>query len=191
MCGVVAADRRVERALASGPRLALALGRARGAGLVVPRRPQLDVVAVAADAVLALRTRSHRRRLLRVISRRRIIQGPMVAPAADCLFCRIVARTTPADIEYEDDAVLAFRDIYPKAPVHLLIIPKRHIDSIMAMQPGDAEIAGSWLRAARSTGEVMGLAERGYRLSVHCGPEGGQHVYHIHVHFLAGRRAGG
>jgi histidine triad (HIT) family protein len=114
----------------------------------------------------------------------------MVAPAADCLFCRIVARTTPADIEYEDDAVLAFRDIYPKAPIHLLIVPKRHIASIMAMEPGDAEHVGRCLLAARTIGEAKGLAERGYRLSVHCGPEGGQHVYHIHVHFLAGRRSG-
>jgi histidine triad (HIT) family protein len=113
----------------------------------------------------------------------------MVAPAGDCLFCRIVARTTPADIEYEDDAVLAFRDIYPKAPIHLLIIPKRHIASIMAMESGDAEVIGRCLLAARAIGEAKGLAERGYRLSVHCGPEGGQLVYHIHVHFLAGRRS--
>jgi histidine triad (HIT) family protein len=115
----------------------------------------------------------------------------MAVPAADCLFCRIVARTTPADIEYEDDAVLAFRDIYPKAPIHLLIIPKRHIASIMAMEPGDTEALGRCLLAARKIGEAKGVAERGYRLNVHCGPEGGQQVYHIHVHFLAGRRSGG
>lgn len=109
---------------------------------------------------------------------------------ADCLFCRIVARTTPADIEYEDDAVLAFLDIYPKAPVHVLIVPKRHIASIMAMTPADAEILGRCLLAARTLGERKGLSERGYRLAVNCGPEGGQHVYHVHVHFLAGRRSG-
>src|SRR2546422_11196247 len=62
---------------------------------------------------------------------------------SDCLFCRVVARKSPADIEYEDDAVLAFKDIYPKAPVHLLIVPKRHIASIMAMEPGDAEVIRS------------------------------------------------
>ncbi len=113
----------------------------------------------------------------------------MAEPGSDCLFCRIVARTSPADIEYEDDAVLAFRDIYPKAPIHLLIVPKRHVASIMAMEPGDVEILGRCLLAARALGERKGLAERGYRLSVNCGPEGGQHVYHVHVHFLAGRRS--
>jgi len=107
----------------------------------------------------------------------------------DCLFCRIVARETLADIEYEDDAVLAFKDIYPKAPVHLLIVPKRHIASIMELQPGDAEVIGRCLLAARRLGESKGFAERGYRVTVHCGPEGGQHVYHVHFHFLAGRPA--
>src|SRR3989442_11199831 len=109
---------------------------------------------------------------------------------SDCLFCRVVARKSPADIEYEDDAVLAFKDIYPKAPVHLLIVPKRHIASIMAMEPGDAEVIGRCLLAARKLGEAKGFAERGYRVSVNCGPEGGQHVYHVHFHFLAGRRSG-
>jgi histidine triad (HIT) family protein len=105
----------------------------------------------------------------------------------DCLFCQIVARKSPADIEYEDDAVLAFGDIYPKAPVHLLIVPKRHIESVMAMEAGDVEAMGRCLLAARRLGEAKGFAERGYRVNVHCGPEGGQHVYHVHFHFLAGR----
>jgi histidine triad (HIT) family protein len=108
----------------------------------------------------------------------------------DCPFCRIVARTSPADIEYEDDEVLAFRDIYPKAPVHLLIVPKRHVASIMAMRPADAEVIGRCLLAARRLGEMKGFAERGYRVTVNCGPEGGQQVYHVHFHFLAGRRGG-
>ena len=107
----------------------------------------------------------------------------------DCLFCRIVRRETPADIAYEDDAVLAFKDIYPKAPVHLLIVPKRHIASIMALEPGDAEVIGRCLLAARTLGEATGFAERGYRVSVNCGPDGGQHVYHVHFHFMAGRVA--
>jgi len=85
----------------------------------------------------------------------------------DCVFCRIVARQSQADVEYEDDAVLAFKDIYPKAPIHLLIVPKRHIGSIMAMEPGDAEVLGRCLLAAR------------------------QVVYHVHVHFLAGGRVSG
>jgi histidine triad (HIT) family protein len=109
----------------------------------------------------------------------------------DCAFCRIIARESHADIEYEDDTVLAFKDIYPKAPVHLLIVPKRHITSIMAMEREDAEVLGRCLLAARAIGEAQGLAERGYRLRVNCGPEGGQVVYHVHVHFLAGGRVSG
>jgi histidine triad (HIT) family protein len=106
-----------------------------------------------------------------------------------CLFCQIVARESAADIQYEDDEVLAFRDIYPKAPVHLLIIPKRHVESVMALAPEDAPLVGRLFLVARRLGEQKGLAERGYRLQVHCGPEGGQLVYHLHVHFLAGRLA--
>ena len=105
-----------------------------------------------------------------------------------CAFCRIAARQTPADIEYEDEAVLAFKDIYPKAPVHLLIIPKRHIESLARLEPGDAELVGRCVLVARELGERAGYAERGYRLSCHCGPEGGQVVYHLHFHFTAGRR---
>jgi histidine triad (HIT) family protein len=107
------------------------------------------------------------------------------------VFCRIVARTTHADVEYEDDLVMAFKDIYPKAPIHLLIVPKRHISSITTMEPGDVEVLGRCLLAARKIGEARGLAERGYRLRVNCGPEGGQVVYHVHVHFLAGGRPSG
>lgn len=106
-----------------------------------------------------------------------------------CLFCRIIARESPADIEYEDEAVLAFKDIYPKAAVHLLIVPRRHIPSIMAMEAQDTEVVGRCLLAARKLGEMTGFAERGYRVTVHCGPEGGQHVYHVHFHFVAGRRS--
>jgi len=106
----------------------------------------------------------------------------------DCLFCRIVRRDSPAEIEYEDGDVLAFKDIYPKAPIHLLIIPKRHIASVTEMEAGDTELLGRCLLAARRIGEAKGFGERGYRVSVNCGPEGGQRVYHIHFHFLAGRR---
>ena len=105
------------------------------------------------------------------------------------MFCRIVVRDSPADIEYEDDHVLAFKDIYPKAPVHLLIVPKRHVASIMAAEPEDAEVLGQCLLAARRLGEAKGFAERGYRVAVHCGPEGGQVIYHVHFHFTAGRAA--
>ncbi len=105
-----------------------------------------------------------------------------------CVFCEIVAGRRPATFEYEDDEILAFQDIYPKAPIHLLVIPKRHVESVMTLAPEDAPLVGRMVLAAKRIGEARGLAERGYRLAFHCGPEGGQVVYHLHLHFLAGRR---
>ena len=107
---------------------------------------------------------------------------------ADCVFCRIRDRTIPSTFLYEDDRAFVIRDISPKAPVHLLIIPKRHVASIARLEPADTELMGRCVQAARALGERTGYAERGYRLSCHCGPEGGQVVYHVHFHFLAGRR---
>jgi histidine triad (HIT) family protein len=106
----------------------------------------------------------------------------------DCLFCRIVGRESVADVEYEDDEILAFKDIYPKAPVHVLIIPKRHIASLMTAEPADAAVLGRCLLVARRLGEAKGFGERGYRVSVNSGPDGGQMIDHVHFHFLAGRR---
>jgi histidine triad (HIT) family protein len=107
---------------------------------------------------------------------------------ASCIFCKIVARESPAEIEYEDEEVIAFKDIYPKAPIHLLIIPKRHIESVATMEEADVALAGKCLLVARKLGEAHSVAGRGYRVNCHCGPEGGQVVYHLHFHFLAGRR---
>ena len=118
-----------------------------------------------------------------------MLRAAIIAAVNDCLFCRIVARESAADVEYEDDAVLGFKDIYPKAPVHVLIVPKRHIESIQTMMPGDIDVIGRCLLAARTIGERKGFGERGYRVSINCGPEGGQVVGHVHFHFLAGRRA--
>jgi len=109
----------------------------------------------------------------------------------DCIFCRIAARQAPADIEYEDDAVMVFRDLYPKAPVHLLVIPKRHIASLAHLGPEDTTLAGRLLQVARLMAERAGYAERGYRVSCNTGPEGGQVVAHLHLHLTAGRRGGG
>lgn len=109
---------------------------------------------------------------------------------AECLFCRIAARESPADIVYEDEQVVAFRDIYPKAPVHVLIVPRRHIASIADLASEDASLMGHCLFVARRLGEQTGFAERGYRVSVNTGPEGGQVVYHVHFHFTAGRARG-
>jgi histidine triad (HIT) family protein len=109
---------------------------------------------------------------------------------SECLFCRIAARESPADVEYEDDEIIAFKDIYPKASVHVLIIPKRHIASVITAEPEDAGVLGRCLLVARRLGEVKGFAERGYRIVVNSGVEGGQVVDHVHFHFLAGRRPG-
>ena len=106
----------------------------------------------------------------------------------ECLFCKIAAHETPAEIEYEDEEILAFRDLYPKAPVHLLIVPRRHIESVMALEDEDAPLVGRLILTAKRIGGAKGFAERGYRLTFHCGPEGGQVVYHLHLHFLAGHR---
>jgi histidine triad (HIT) family protein len=108
---------------------------------------------------------------------------------SDCLFCRIIARQSPADITYEDDAVLAFKDIYPKAPVHLLIVPKRHVASLLEVSEDDAVALGRCVVAARRLAEMTGYAEKGFRLGVNTGPEGGQVVDHVHFHFTAGRRS--
>jgi histidine triad (HIT) family protein len=105
-----------------------------------------------------------------------------------CIFCRIGARESPAEIEYEDEEVVAFKDIYPKAPIHLLIIPKRHIESLAVLEEADSALLGKCLLVARKLGEAYGVAQRGYRVNCNCGPEGGQVVYHLHFHFLAGRR---
>jgi len=105
-----------------------------------------------------------------------------------CIFCKIAAHESAAEIEYEDEDVVAFKDIYPKAPIHLLIIPRRHIESLARLDEPDAVLLGRCLLVARRLGEAYGMAERGYRVNCHCGPEGGQVVYHLHFHFLAGRR---
>src|SRR3989441_12456423 len=108
----------------------------------------------------------------------------------DFVSSRIVARQPAAAIQYEDEHVMAFKDIYPKAPVHLLIVPKRHIASIAKLKDDDADVIGRCFLAARRLGEAKGFGEKGYRISVNTGPEGGQVVYHVHFHFTAGRQPG-
>lgn len=107
-----------------------------------------------------------------------------------CLFCEIVAKRVPAKVYFEDDQVLAFRDINPQAPTHLLIIPKRHIDSLNDLEPGDEPVVGAVVRRAKEIAKAEGLAERGYRLVFNCGEDAGYSVYHIHLHLVGGRRLG-
>ena len=107
-----------------------------------------------------------------------------------CIFCRIIAGEAPAHIVYEDDLVVAFHDIYPKAPVHVLIVPRKHIPSLAHVTPEDEPILGRMLYAARVVAEELGIAERGFRTIINTGREGGQEIYHIHLHLLGGRPLG-
>ena len=106
----------------------------------------------------------------------------------DTIFAKIVRREIPADIVYEDDDVLAFRDLNPQAPVHVLFIPKRPIATLDAAAPGDAELLGKLLLAAAGYAREQGFAKDGYRTVINTNTHGGQTVFHIHVHLLAGRQ---
>jgi len=106
---------------------------------------------------------------------------------SDDLFLKIVSREIPADIIFENDDVLAFRDLNPQAPLHVLIIPKNRIRTINDMQPQDAEIFGKLFLAAREIAAEYGVAEDGYRVVMNCNAHGGQSVFHVHLHLLGGR----
>lgn len=106
----------------------------------------------------------------------------------DCLFCKIVAGAIAADKVYEDKEVLAFRDINPQAPVHILIIPKRHIATVNELRSADAALIGGLYLTAKQVAADLGIAESGYRTLINCNKDGGQDVFHIHLHLLGGRR---
>lgn len=106
----------------------------------------------------------------------------------DCLFCKIVQGEIPAEVVYEDDQLLAFQDIQPQAPTHLLIIPRRHISTINDTSDQDASLLGNMLLKAKKLAQDTGLADAGYRLVFNINSGGGQTVYHIHLHLLGGRQ---
>ncbi len=106
----------------------------------------------------------------------------------DCLFCKMVSGEIQPDTVYEDDDVLAFRDINPQAPTHVLIIPKKHIATINDLQAEDAGLVGKLYLAAAKIAEQEGFAEQGYRTVMNCNEAGGQTVFHIHLHLMGGRR---
>ena len=108
--------------------------------------------------------------------------------AEGCIFCRIVAGEVPSDIVYQDEDFLAFRDISPQAPTHVLIIPKTHIASSAKLTGRQQELAGRLIIVAKNLAEKEGIAKRGYRLVINCGSEGGQVVPHLHLHLIGGRR---
>jgi len=111
-----------------------------------------------------------------------------VSTPADCLFCRIVAGAVPADIVLRTEHAVAFRDVNPQAPVHVLVVPRRHIDDAGVLGPGDAEELADILVAARQVAEAEGIAPRGYRLVFNVGEDASNSVPHLHLHVLGGRR---
>ncbi len=106
----------------------------------------------------------------------------------DCLFCKMIRGEIRPDTIYEDDDVLAFRDIHPQAPVHVLVVPKRHIATLDDLAPDDAALVGRLTLAATEIARRQGFSERGYRTVMNCNSDGGQTVFHIHLHLLGGRR---
>ncbi|GEK46207.1 histidine triad nucleotide-binding protein [Halomonas pacifica] len=106
----------------------------------------------------------------------------------DCLFCKIINREIPADIVYEDEHVLAFNDINPQAPTHMLIIPKTHIATLNDLEEADLALVGRLQYTAAKLAKEAGFAEEGYRVLMNCNEKGGQTVYHIHMHLMGGRR---
>jgi histidine triad (HIT) family protein len=104
-----------------------------------------------------------------------------------CIFCRIASHEASAKIFHEDDSVIAFHDIDPKAPTHLLIIPKKHIGSIDDLTPEDVQLVGNMLLVAKQVARDLNLDKSGYRLVLNTGRDGGQAVFHLHMHLLGGR----
>ena len=109
----------------------------------------------------------------------------------DCIFCQIAAGKISADILYQDDKVIAFRDISPQAPVHVLVIPRKHIPSVAHVTEAEMPLLARMVNVASETARQEGIAESGYRLAINCGEQGGQLVPHLHMHLLGGRQMSG
>ncbi len=105
----------------------------------------------------------------------------------DCLFCKIINGEIPSEKVYEDDEILAFKDIHPKAPVHILVIPKKHISSAMEIEEQDEALIGKMFTVIKKLAKEFGL-ENGYRIVNNCGSDGGQEVMHLHFHLLGGKK---
>jgi histidine triad (HIT) family protein len=106
---------------------------------------------------------------------------------SDCLFCKFVNGEIKPDTVYEDEDVLAFRDISPQAPIHVLIIPKRHIATLNDLEPEDEALIGKLFLAAKKVAKAEGIDEKGYRTVINCNKDAGQSVFHIHMHMMGGR----
>jgi len=109
----------------------------------------------------------------------------------DCIFCQIVAGKVPTEFLYQNEDAVAFRDIHPKAPTHIIIIPKEHIPSLAHLSEEQLPLMGHMVKIANQLAKREGIAEQGYRLVINCGKEGGQVVPHLHMHLLGGRKISG
>ena len=106
----------------------------------------------------------------------------------DCIFCKIVAGEIPSDTVYQDEEIIAFRDINPQAPVHIVIIPRKHIAALSDLSQSDSALVGRMVDAANRLAEKEGIADKGYRVVINCGKEGGQLIPHLHLHLVGGRQ---
>ena len=108
----------------------------------------------------------------------------------DCIFCKIIKKEIPSNIVYEDNEIIAFKDIQPAAPIHILVIPKKHIPSLVELQKEDEAVIGKIYTVINKIAEEQGVKEKGYRVIANCGKDGGQEVGHLHFHLLAGKQLG-
>ncbi len=108
----------------------------------------------------------------------------------NCLFCKIINKEIPSTVVYEDNEILAFRDIHPVAPVHVLVIPKKHISSLNELEEQDEPLVGKIYTAINKIAKQEGISEKGFRVIVNCGEDGGQEVKHLHFHLLGGKKLG-
>jgi len=106
---------------------------------------------------------------------------------SDCIFCRIAEKKIPSKIVHEDDRAVAFEDVNPQAPVHVLVVPKRHVQSVAELEAADATLLGQLMLTGAAIAKQKGIAESGYRLVLNTGKNGGQTVFHLHLHLLGGR----
>ena len=110
--------------------------------------------------------------------------------SSDCLFCKILGGDIPADIIFESNDVIAFRDLNPQAPTHALIIPRKHVATINDLEEGDEALVGNLFLAAKKIATDEGIADAGYRVAMNCNEAAGQTVFHLHLHLLGGRQIG-
>ena len=108
----------------------------------------------------------------------------------DCIFCKIINKEIPSSIVYEDEEIFAFKDIHPVAPVHILVIPKKHIQSIMQIEKEDQNVVGKIYTVIKNIAKQEEVAEDGFRVIVNCGKNGGQEVPHLHFHLIGGKKLG-